>query len=118
MKNKGIRRMSRMELLDIISALQEKEEKLVKEKEQLEMRLEERVIKMENLGSIAEAALSINDVFKSAQAAAEQYLESVRYAKKEALEEAEEIVSNAKAKAETIIAEAKEEADKIRSDKP
>jgi len=35
-------------------------------------------LRLEQVGSIAEAALSLNRVFEAAQAAADQYLESVK----------------------------------------
>lgn len=115
MASKELRKLKRMELLDIIYSLQENEEKLKEEKAELERKLEERVIKKESVGSIAEAALSLNDVFESAQAAAEQYLESVHDVHKEALEKAGDIISNAKIKADAIIAEAEEEAKRIKN---
>lgn len=111
MTNKELRKMKRMELLDIIYALQENEEKLKKEIEELECKLADRIIKKENSGSIAEASLSLNDVFKVAQDAADQYLESVSYIHKEALKEAADIISNAEMKADEIIAKA--EADSV-----
>ena len=38
----------------------------------------EATLRLEQVGSIAEAALSLNRVFEAAQAAADQYLESVK----------------------------------------
>ena len=38
----------------------------------------DRTLRLEQVGSIAEAALSLNRVFEAAQAAADQYLESVK----------------------------------------
>ena len=43
----------------------------------MEKELSERKILIEEAGSIAEAAISINRVFEAAQAAADQYLQSV-----------------------------------------
>lgn len=44
----------------------------------LQMEREKREVDMENVGSIAEAALRLNGVFEAAQRAANQYLQSVR----------------------------------------
>ena len=44
----------------------------------LQTEREKREMDMENVGSIAEAALKLNGVFEAAQRAANQYLQSVR----------------------------------------
>ena len=44
----------------------------------LQTEREKREMDMENVGSIAEAALRLNGVFEAAQAAAQQYLENIR----------------------------------------
>ena len=44
----------------------------------LRRQLADRTLRLEQVGSIAEAALSLNRVFEAAQAAADQYLESVK----------------------------------------
>ena len=44
----------------------------------LHRQLADRTLRLEQVGSIAEAALSLNRVFEAAQAAADQYLESVK----------------------------------------
>lgn len=108
MANKDLRKMKRIELLDIISALQENEEKLKAQVADLEKQLNDRTIELENTGSIAEAALSLNKVFEAAQAAADQYLESIHSANKEAEERAKKIISGAKKVASLIISNAEE----------
>lgn len=74
MKDKDLRRLSRADLIDIIYHLQESEEQLRQENETMSKALADREIKIASLGSVAEAALSLNHVFEAAQAAADQYL--------------------------------------------
>ncbi|MCD7884322.1 MAG: hypothetical protein LUI87_11570 [Lachnospiraceae bacterium] len=80
MAEKELRRMNRTELIEIIYALQQNGMTLQQENEELRRQLEEKTIRMEKAGSIAEAALSLNHIFEDAEAAAQQYLDSVRAA--------------------------------------
>ena len=49
----------------------------------LKGQLSDKAIRLQDAGSIAQAALSLNDVFASAQQAADQYLDSIRLMKEE-----------------------------------
>ncbi|MCD8238727.1 MAG: DNA repair protein [Clostridiales bacterium] len=77
-KEKELRKMNRTELIEIIYALQQNEKGLRKENQELKEKLEEKTIRLSEAGSIAEAALSLNRIFEDAQAAAEQYIHSVK----------------------------------------
>ncbi len=78
MSERELRHMSRAELIEIIYAQKQEEHSLRQENEDLKRRLRERSIRMKKAGSIAEAALSLNHIFEDAQAAADQYLLSVK----------------------------------------
>ena len=70
MAEKELRRMSRPELIEIIYALKSNEESLQKKN----------AIEISEAGFIAEAALQLNDIFSTAQAAADDYLTSIKAA--------------------------------------
>ncbi|MCD8142032.1 MAG: DNA repair protein [Clostridiales bacterium] len=72
--------MNRTELIEIIYALQQNERTLRTENEELRRQLEDKTIRIEKAGSIAEAALSLNHIFEDAEAAARQYLASIQAA--------------------------------------
>ena len=55
MAQKELRRMNRVELIEIIYALEQNEEELKQENQELRKKLEERKVVVENAGSIAEA---------------------------------------------------------------
>lgn len=78
MADRELKKLSRAELIDIIYALKEREDDLSAQVAALEEKLAQREIQISRPGSIAEAALAINRVFEQAQAAAEDYLLSVR----------------------------------------
>lgn len=78
MTEKELRRLGRRALIEILYEQQKQCEQLRAENEQLRAKLAERTLKLADVGSIAEASLRLNGVFEAAQAAAEQYLQSVR----------------------------------------
>ncbi|MCD8346691.1 MAG: hypothetical protein LUD16_01830, partial [Lachnospiraceae bacterium] len=79
MADKELRKMNRTELIEIIYALQQNEHSLRAENKELRRQLDDKLLRMKNAGSIAEAALSLNQVFEDADAAARQYVDSLRY---------------------------------------
>ena len=73
MPDRELRHMRRTELVEIILALKQSEDRLRAENAALSAQLQERQIHIENAGSIAQAALELNKVFEAAQAAALPY---------------------------------------------
>ncbi|MCD8023445.1 MAG: hypothetical protein LUF30_10915 [Lachnospiraceae bacterium] len=102
MADKELRKMNRTELIEIIYALQQNEKTLRMENEELHRQLEDRLLRIENAGSIAEAAINLNHIFEDAEAAARQYLDSVRYREREA----EQKLDEAGKQAEELLASA------------
>ena len=107
MTDKEFKRLSRAQLIDIIYQLQLQIDKLNEEKQALENELEDKRLRLQSAGNIAEAALEINDCFRSAQNAAEQYLNEIKAIREETDTERQRILKEAKAEAEAIIAGAK-----------
>lgn len=78
MTDKELRRLSRAELLKMLLAQTEENQKLKKQLQEAKDALAERQIAIDNAGTLAEAALALNGVFAAADEAARQYLENVR----------------------------------------
>lgn len=78
MKDSDVKKLKRAELLEMLIEQGEENDRLKMKVAELELRLSERQIKIDNAGSIAEAALSLTNIFAEAQDAAERYLVSVR----------------------------------------
>ena len=74
MTDREFRRLRRRELVEIIDQLQANVDLYKRENTVLRERLAERRLVSEQAGSIAEAALRINEVFRAAQQAADDYL--------------------------------------------
>ena len=107
MTDKEFKRLSRAQLIDIIYKLQLELDKVNEEKQELERKLADKRLRLQSAGNIAEAALEINDCFRSAQNAAEQYLNEIKAIREETEAERQRILAQAQAEAEAIIASAK-----------
>ena len=107
MTDKEFKRLSRAQLIDIIYQLQLQIDKLSEHTQELESELKDKRLRLSNAGNIADAALEINDCFRSAQNAAEQYLNEIKAIREETEAERQRILSQARAEAEVIIAGAK-----------
>lgn len=107
MAGKELRHMSRGELIDVIYALKKQQEELAAENEELRQQLSQRELKLQKAGSIAEAAMSLNQVFEAAQQAADQYLQSVYANCGDAEEMAKGILADANAQAQKTLEEAR-----------
>lgn len=114
MTDKEFKKLRRDELIEVILQLQQNEKNLMQEVATLQKKLAERRSKMENVGSIAEAAMVLNGVFESAQAAADQYVEQVRELNENASEHSRLILDNANRQAENILEDARLEASEMR----
>ena len=110
MTDKEFRRLTREELVDIIYELQKTQEQLRAENEELKKQLADKKLKMENAGSIAEAALALNGVFEAAQEAADQYLAQVRAANERTQSVCDRVIANAQRRAAEIVKQAQDEA--------
>ena len=117
MTDKELKHLSRAELIDIIYELQKQSEEKDAQMQKMQTALNERVLRMSKAGSIAEAAISVNGVFEAAQAAADQYLLSLKAAAAdterllaEAEEKRQKILSDAEVLAAGMIRKAEEQA--------
>lgn len=120
MTDRELKRLNRRELIDIIYELQQRYADRENEIAQLQAALEKRELSISESGSIAEAALKVNGVFEAAQAAADQYLQSIRAANADTTarieavqKQSDEMLRQANLKAESIIKDAETKADEI-----
>lgn len=101
MTDKEVKKLSRTDLLRLLIEQTEENERLTARLSKLEQELSKRILIMENSGSIAEAALSLTDVFTQAQDAADRYLESIRNKQTQA----DEMLAQAQRRQEEIAAQ-------------
>lgn len=90
MKKNELQKLNRKQLLELLLKQTQRADELERRLEETEKKLQERLLKESQAGSIAEAALKLNCVFEAAQAAADQYLENIKRLHDMALEEVKE----------------------------
>lgn len=77
MTQKELRKLKKNDMIDRLMEQEAVIEKLQLRVEELEAECRDRSIKIEQAGSLAEAALQVNGVIEAAQKAASQYLENI-----------------------------------------
>ena len=88
MTDKELRKLNRSELLELMLEQSREIDRLQEELEETREALQERNLKIESCGSIAEAAAEVNSLFHAAQRAADMYLLNVQRICAEKAEEA------------------------------
>lgn len=78
MTDRELRKLSRQDLLELLLQESRENERLRGELEEANRQLADRKIAIDSVGSIAEAALELNGVFRAAEKAAAQYVENIR----------------------------------------
>lgn len=78
MTDRQLKKLSRAEILELLLEQMDRCARLEQELEQAKRELQDRQIRIDNAGSIAQAALALNGVFEAADRAAKEYLENVK----------------------------------------
>ena len=111
MVNKELKKLSRRELIEIIYQMKKNEQQLQEEKAALQAALEDKRIRLEKAGNIADAVASISGLFTAAQSTVELYLQEIACMKADAKQECEQMLAEARQTADRIAAEAAPSAD-------
>ena len=115
MTDKEFKRLSRAQLIDIIYQYQLQVDELTRRNQELEQEVADKRIRLSEAGNIADAALKINQCFRSAQNAAEQYLKEIKTVRDETEAERQRILARAQEQAEAILTEAEKTPGNYRS---
>ena len=108
MVSKELKNLSRRELLDIIYQMKKNEKQMEEEISALQEALREKRIRNSVAGSIAEAAVSITNIFSTAQRTADLYLEEIARMKEETEQECRKMIEEAQEESARIQAEGEE----------
>ncbi len=84
-QKKLLKKLSKLELLELLAEQEREIQALKQQVEERDRVIEQRVLRAKQFGNIAQAALAVNEVFETAQRAADQYLESVKKSLEERL---------------------------------
>ena len=78
MTEKELLKLKRSELLEIMRAQSREIDKLREELEETKAKLEDREIRIEKAGSLAEASLRLTNIFEEAQKAVDLYVDNIK----------------------------------------
>ena len=108
MKDKDLKRMSRAELLELLIDKTRENEALHSQLDEALAQLDDRTLKIEKAGTMAEAALLVNGVLDAAQRAGQQYMENMRERWRTQEETCERIEEESRARSERMLTETRE----------
>ena len=117
MAERELKRMSRTEILELLlsqtNRIEELEEKLkeatAKAQEATEQ-IQDRQIKIDQAGSIAEASLQLSGIFQDAQVAANLYLENIKKMEKDTKNQSDKLLADTRKQCDEMVAKAKQDA--------
>ena len=115
-----LRRLKRDELLEMLLEQSRESERLRGQVDALQKKLDDREIRLEKAGTIAEAAFELNGVLDAAQAAAAQYLDNLRQLSERQEVSCVQLEKESKEKSEKLLSETEricENKEKITADR-
>ena len=114
--NKELKRLSRRELVDVIYQLKKNEQEMQEEIAALKKDVQDKRIRIAAAGSIAEATLSITDIFSAAQKTADIYLQEITAMKEDTERICEKKIEEADNKVRRIILDGQKKLADIKED--
>lgn len=115
MISKELKRLSRRELVDIIYQLKKNEQEMQEEIESLKTELQDKRIRISTAGSIADAAISVTNLFSTAQMTADLYLREISCMKENTEKECEKKIEDAEKKVKKILADGEKKFDTLKA---
>ncbi|MBR5520266.1 MAG: hypothetical protein IKU55_06065 [Clostridia bacterium] len=115
MVGKDLKKLSRRELVDIIYQMKKNEQQMQEELAALQEALQDKRIRVSEVGTIAAAAASITDVFSAAQATADLYLHEIACRKEETEQECAKMLEEANNAVTKIFADKEQEYTELRA---
>lgn len=102
MQDKKLSRLNRKQLLELLLEQTKETERLQAELDEAKLQLQDRNLKIQEAGNLADAVISINQVMESAQKAAQQYLDNMAAMEAETEEKCKKMLEQAAMESEKI----------------
>ena len=115
MINKELKHLNRRELVDIIYQLKKNEQEMQEEIESLKNELQDKRIRISEAGSIADAAMSVTDVFSNAQMTADLYLREISSMREDTEKECSKRIEETENRVIDILTDAKKKLDILKA---
>lgn len=114
--DKELRKLNRAELLELLILQTKQMDEMELQLTTLQEQLRERNLDIAQSGSLAEAALRLNDVFRDADKAAAQYVESARITSEKQMARCADAVAETQRRIAEMLREAERECEKKHSE--
>ena len=110
MTDKELRRLSRSDLLELLLVQRKENEQLRCILDQTQAQLADRTIRLDNVGSIAEASLQLSGIFEAAQDSCQYYLDNIKLMNDQQAAVCQQMENETKEKCERMVEEAERKA--------
>ena len=111
MTERELKKLNRSDLLELLLQQAKELEQLRGELREAREQLDSRNLEITNAGSIAEAALQLNNVYQATQDACSQYMENIKALSARQEEVCARMEAETRAKCDRMLAQAQREAD-------
>ena len=115
MISKELKRLGRRELVDIIYQLKKNEQEMQEKIEELKNEIQDKRIRLSVAGSIADAAMSVTDVFTTAQMTADLYLREISNMKEDTEKECAKKIEETDKKVKDILSDGEKKFDMLKA---
>ncbi len=110
MTDKELRRLSRADLLELLLVQRKENEQLRCILDQTQAQLADRTIRLDNIGSIAEASLQLSGIFEAAQDSCKYYIDNIKLMNEQQTTVCQQMENETKEKCDRMVAEAERKA--------
>ncbi|MBQ1986414.1 MAG: hypothetical protein II230_08935 [Clostridia bacterium] len=108
MTERELRRLSRSDLLELLLAQRKENEQLRCILDETQAKLADRTFKIDNAGSIADAAMQISGIFAAAQDSCQSYIDNIKQLSERQTQICQKMEQETKEKCDRMIAEAEQ----------
>lgn len=109
MTNNELKKLRRRDLLELLMQQTQDNERLQAQNATLTAQLQNKQLTINNAGTLAEAVVQLNDLFRTADAVAKQYLDNIRRLSAQQEEICAQIEQESRERCEAMLAEAEQE---------
>lgn len=110
MTDKELKRLSREELLQIMLEQSKEIQRLQDQLNETEAKLQDKILKINQAGSLMEASMQLNGVFEAAERACQQYTENIKQLSQRQSQICAQQEQEGREQAQKILAEARQQA--------
>ena len=110
MTDKELRRLSRADLLELLLVQRKENEQLRCILDQTQAQLADRTIRLDNIGSLAEASLQLSGIFEAAQDSCKYYIDNIKLMNEQQTTVCQQMENETKEKCDRMVAEAEQKA--------